>query len=144
MAFFKTLYERKYLTLVCWEEIVDKKLLRSKLVQITTYKVKMIKERLKMDQDRQKSYVDNKKRPLKFEVCDLVFLQVTLWKNIIRFKVKGKLTPRYISPYKVLKKIEPIAYQLELPLMIQRCMMCSMCHYFRSLWQIPHGYCHKF
>jgi hypothetical protein len=34
----------------------------------------MIKERLKMDQDRQKSYVDNKKRPLKFEVRDLVFL----------------------------------------------------------------------
>jgi hypothetical protein len=32
-----------------------------------------------------------------------------------RFKVKGKLSPRFIGPFKILKRVGEMAYQLELP-----------------------------
>ena len=46
---------------------------------------------------------------------DMVFLKVSPWKKILRFGKKGKLSPRFIGPYRVLKRIGPVAYQLELP-----------------------------
>jgi hypothetical protein len=39
-----------------WEEVGDKKLYGVELVQITTKKVRIIKDRMKMAQDRQKKY----------------------------------------------------------------------------------------
>ncbi|KAA3479739.1 reverse transcriptase [Gossypium australe] len=44
-----------------------------------------------------------------------VFLKVSPWKKVLRFGLKGKLSPRFIGPYRVLKRVGPIAYQLELP-----------------------------
>ncbi|XP_017640154.1 uncharacterized protein LOC108481546 [Gossypium arboreum] len=46
---------------------------------------------------------------------DLVFLKVSLWKNVLRFRGKGKLSPRFIGPYRVVRRIGLVAYQLELP-----------------------------
>jgi len=47
MAPYEALYERRCCTLVCWEEVGDKRLINPELVQITTEKVKIIKERIK-------------------------------------------------------------------------------------------------
>ncbi|GKA53151.1 putative reverse transcriptase domain-containing protein [Tanacetum coccineum] len=69
-------------------------LIRSELVQETTDKVVLIKEKLKAARDRQKSYVDNRHKPLEFEVEDRVLLKVSPWKGVIRFGKKGKLAPR--------------------------------------------------
>jgi hypothetical protein len=44
--------------------------LKPELIQITTDNVKLIKERMKETQDRQKSYADNHRRPLEFVVED--------------------------------------------------------------------------
>jgi hypothetical protein len=64
---------------------------------------------------RQKSYSDNRRRPLEFQVGDKAFLKVAPWKGIIRFGMKGKLAPRYIGPFEIVERIESIAYRLQLP-----------------------------
>ncbi|XP_034929520.1 uncharacterized protein [Populus alba] len=70
---------------------------------------------MKAAQDRQKSYADNKRRPLEFEIGDKVFLKVAPMKQVLRFGLKGKLAPRYIGPFEVTKRIGPVAYRLALP-----------------------------
>ncbi|GJV86033.1 putative reverse transcriptase domain-containing protein [Tanacetum coccineum] len=72
-------------------------------------------ERLKEERDCQKSYADNRRKPLKFEVGDQVLLKVLPWKGIVRFGKKGKLAPRYVGPFEIIGRIGPVAYHLRLP-----------------------------
>ncbi|GKF91024.1 hypothetical protein Tco_0274725 [Tanacetum coccineum] len=71
-------------------------------------------------QDRQKSYADQKRKPIEFEVGDRVMLKVSPWKGIVRFGKRGKLNPRYVGPFKVLEKVGKVAYRLELPQELSR------------------------
>ncbi|KAD7477105.1 hypothetical protein E3N88_00241 [Mikania micrantha] len=64
---------------------------------------------------RQKSYADKRRKPLEFQVGDRVLLKVSSWKGVIRFGKRGKLSPRYVEPFEILKRIGPVAYQLQLP-----------------------------
>ena len=50
----------------------------------------------------------------------MVFLKVAPWKGVIRFQKRGKLNPRYIDPFRILERIRPIAYWLELPQDLER------------------------
>ena len=75
----------------------------------------MILERLKIANDRKKSYTDNRRRDLKFEMGDQVFLRVSSWKGILRSGKRGKLSPRYIGPYEIVDKVGEVAYRLRLP-----------------------------
>ena len=68
MAPYEALYGRKCRTSVCWNEVGEGKLVGPEIVQMTCDKVKVIRERLKIAQDRQKSYADNRRRDLEFEV----------------------------------------------------------------------------
>ncbi|XP_070002560.1 uncharacterized protein [Nicotiana sylvestris] len=78
-------------------------------------KVNLIQRHLKMAQSRQKSYSDVRRRDLEFQVDDWVFLKVSPMKGVMRFGKKGKLSPRYIVPYRILRRIGHVAYELELP-----------------------------
>nr|GEX11148.1 reverse transcriptase domain-containing protein [Tanacetum cinerariifolium] len=71
--------------IVARHEVREGKLLGSEIVQETTDKIVLIKERLKAARDRQKSYADNQQKPLKFSVGDKVLLNVSPWKGVIRF-----------------------------------------------------------
>ncbi|RVW29004.1 Retrovirus-related Pol polyprotein from transposon 17.6 [Vitis vinifera] len=100
---------------VCWDDVGEKKLLGPELVQLTVEKVSLIKERLKAAQSRQKSYADNRKRDLEFEVGDHVFLKVYPMKSIMRFGRKWKLSPRFVGPFEVLERVDTLAYKVALP-----------------------------
>ncbi|KAD6119063.1 hypothetical protein E3N88_10335 [Mikania micrantha] len=65
--------------------------------------------------ERQKSYADKRRKPLEFQVGDRVLLKVAPWKGVIRFGKHGKLSPQYVGPFEILKRIGPVAYQLKLP-----------------------------
>jgi hypothetical protein len=69
------------------------------LIQEAEKKVRIIRENWRVDQTRQKSYADNRRRPLEFEEGDYVYLKVSPLHGMRRFKVKGKLSPRYIGPF---------------------------------------------
>ncbi|GJX46664.1 hypothetical protein Tco_0271854 [Tanacetum coccineum] len=100
---------------VLWAEIRESSLIGPELVLETTYKEVLIKEKLKMERDRQKSYVDYRHKPLEFEVGDRVLLKVTPWKGVVRFRKKGKLAPRYVGPFEILERIGFVVYRLRLP-----------------------------
>ncbi|GJR76276.1 putative reverse transcriptase domain-containing protein [Tanacetum coccineum] len=112
---FEALYGRKCRSPVLWDEIGESRLIGPELVQETTDKVVLIKEKLKAARDRQKSYADNRHKPLEFEVGDQVLLKVSPWKGVIHFGKKGKLAPRYVGPFEILERIGPVAYRLRLP-----------------------------
>ncbi|GJV54679.1 hypothetical protein Tco_1455684 [Tanacetum coccineum] len=78
-------------------------------------KVLVLPEKLKAARDRQKSYADNRRKPLEFEVGDRVMLKVSPWKGVVHFGKKGKLAPRYVGPFEILERIGPVAYRLRLP-----------------------------
>jgi hypothetical protein len=75
----------------------------------------MIRENLKVPQSRQKSYAENIRRDLSFEVGDFVYLKVSPMRGTQRFKIKGKLAPRYVGPFMILSHKREVTYQLELP-----------------------------
>ena len=80
----------------------------------------MIRERLKVATDRQKSYADSKRKDIRYEIGEKVFLKVSPWKKVMRFGKKGKLSPMFIGPYEMIEKMGPMAYQLALPLELEK------------------------
>ena len=85
------------------------------LIKESEQKVKLIRDRLKVAQSRQKSYEDSKRKETVYEVGDRVYLRVSPLRVIKRFGVKGKLAPRFVGPYRVLECMGEVAYKLELP-----------------------------
>ena len=78
-------------------------------------KVWVIQQRLKVASDRQKSYANLKRKYIECEVGDKFFLKVSMWRKILQFLKKGKLSPRFIEPYEILERIGQVAYRLALP-----------------------------
>ena len=116
MAPYEALYGRRCRTSVCWTELNEHKLIGPYIVKDTEAKVQVIRQRLKAASDRQKSYADLKRNDIEYEVGDKVFLKVSPWRKVLRFRKKWKLSSRCIGPYEVLERIGPVAYRLALPL----------------------------
>ena len=133
MAPYEALYGRPCRSPVCWSELGETTLIGPELVaetaenmglirkrlkaaqQLTTEKVKVIRQRLLTAQSRQKSYADRRRRPLSFDVGDHVFLKISPRRGLTRFGRGGKLSPRYIGPFDIIEKIGEVAYRLALP-----------------------------
>ena len=99
MAPFEALYGRPCRTPVCWDEVGERRISGPELVQQSSDAVKVIRDRLKTAQSRQKNYADRRRRPLEFQVADHVFLKVSSMRGLSRFGKKGKLSPRYVGPF---------------------------------------------
>ncbi|GJU23300.1 putative reverse transcriptase domain-containing protein [Tanacetum coccineum] len=111
---FEALYGQKCRSPICWAEVGDAQLTGPEIVHETTKKIIQIKQRIQAVRDRQKSYADRRRKPLEFEVRDKVMLKVSPWKRVIRFGKRGKLNPRYMGPFKIIAKVETLAYRLEI------------------------------
>jgi hypothetical protein len=115
MAPYEALYGRKCRSPLCWTAVGEKAVLGPDWVQQTTERVAEIRQHMLAAQSRQKSYADPKRRSLEFQVGDEVLLRVSPSKGVVRFNIKGKLSPRYIGPFKIVARVGKLAYRLELP-----------------------------
>jgi hypothetical protein len=115
MASFEMLYGRRCRTPLFWNETGERKVFDPDIMQEAKKQVRMVRENLRVTQSRQKSYVDHRRRELSFEVTDFVYLKVSPMRGLRHFKVRGKLTPRFIGSFKILEKRGEVAYKLELP-----------------------------
>jgi hypothetical protein len=59
--------------------------------------------------------VDKRRMDLSFKVGNFIYLKVSPMRGTCRFKVKGKLAPRYVRLFKIVDRKGEVAYQLELP-----------------------------
>ena len=115
MAPYEALYGRRCRTPLCWMEPGESLTLGPEVVQQTTEKVRLIQERMRAAQSRQKSYHDKRRKDIEFAVGDHVFLRVTPQIGVGRALKSRKLTPRFIGPFEILKRVGPVAYQVALP-----------------------------
>jgi hypothetical protein len=115
MSPFKALYGRKCRTPLYWDQTGERQFFGLELILEAEEQVRIIRENLRVAQTRQKSYADNRRRPLEFEEGDHVYLMVSPLRGMRRFKVKGKLSPRFIGPFRIFRRVGEMAYQLELP-----------------------------
>jgi hypothetical protein len=98
-----------------WSQTRESQVFGPEVLKDAEKQVQMVHESLKVAQSRQKSYADKRRRDLSFEVGDFVYLKVSPMRGTRRFKVKGKLAPRYVGPFKIVNHRGEVAYQLELP-----------------------------
>jgi hypothetical protein len=115
MAPFEFLYGRKCRTPLFWNESGENQIFGPDILQEAERQVQMVRENLKLAQSGQKSYADNRRRELRFQVDDFVNIKVSPMRGLRRFKIRGKLAPRYIGPFRILEQRGEVAYQLELP-----------------------------
>jgi hypothetical protein len=115
MAPFEALYGRKCRTPLMWSEVGERTSFSPATIVEAEENVAKVRENLKIAQSRQKSYADPKRGDVSFEVGEHVYLKVTPLRGTKRFHVKGKLSPRYVGPYPIVKRIVKMDYKLELP-----------------------------
>jgi len=115
MAPFEALYGRRCRSPTCWLEVGDNKLLGPEVIQETSARIEIFRSRIRVAQDRQKSYADAKRFFREFNVGDQVLLRVSPMKGVMRLGKKGRLSQRYVGPFPIIERIGPVAYRLGLP-----------------------------
>jgi hypothetical protein len=115
MSPFEALDGRNCRTPLLWDGVGERSFFGPEMIKEAEEKVRLIRDRLKVDQSRQKSYADSKHKEVTYEVGDRAYLRVSPLRGVKRFGIKGKLAPRFIGPYKKFARKGEVAYQLELP-----------------------------
>lgn len=88
MTPYEAPYGRPCRSLVCWDKVRERRLIRPKLIEETATKIMITRDNLRIAQCKQKSYGDNRRRELVFEIGDHVFLNVSPMKEPLRFEKK--------------------------------------------------------
>jgi hypothetical protein len=98
-----------------WSEVGERTFFGLATIVEAEENVAKVRENLSIAQSRQKSYGDPKRKDVSFEVGEHISLKVSPLRGTKRFHVKRKLSPRYVGPYLIVKRIGKVAYKLELP-----------------------------
>jgi hypothetical protein len=78
--------------------------------------LRVLKENLQVAQNQQKMYADRHRVECNFEVGDLVFLRLQPYRqSSLKRSGTEKLKPHFYGPYRVIKRVGEVAYELELP-----------------------------
>nr|GEV15693.1 putative reverse transcriptase domain-containing protein [Tanacetum cinerariifolium] len=112
---YELLYGRKYRAPICWNEVGERVIKGLELIEVTNEKVVVAKEKLKEARSRQKSYAGRHRRSLEFNPGDRVFLKVSPCRGVRHFRIKGKLSLRFIGPFEILDRVGEVSYRLALP-----------------------------
>ncbi|KAL8116429.1 hypothetical protein AgCh_022794 [Apium graveolens] len=112
---YEALYGRKCRSPVHWDEVGERKILGPELIRQTKEKIELIRKRIEAAQNRQRKYADQARKDMEYQEGEHVLLKISPWKGLTRFGNKGKLKPRYVGPFEILKKIGKVAYELGLP-----------------------------
>jgi hypothetical protein len=115
MSPFEALYGRKCRTPLMWTEVGDRIIEGPDFIKKAEDKIAEIRENKKAAQSHQKSHADKRRHTLSFEVGDYVYIKVSPIHGTRRFQVQGKLAPRYIGSFPIIKKVGAVAYKLQLP-----------------------------
>lgn len=115
MAPNEALYGRKCRVPLCWD-LMDRTIPEGPdVIQESMDALKVVQQNMRTAQSRQKDYANKRRKPLEFEVGDKVFLKVSPTRGVHRFGVKGKLSPKYIGPFEILRRVGEVAYEIALP-----------------------------
>ena len=115
MAPYEALYRRPCRSPLCWREVGESSIIGPEFIRDTSEKVSSIRQCLLTAQSRQKSYADVRRRPFEFKVGDHVFLKVMPKRGVVRFGIRGKVSPRFIGPFEILERVGTVVYRLALP-----------------------------
>ena len=116
MAPYEALYGKKCRTPLCWYQDGEVMLVGPELLEQTTKKVRLVRDRMQASQSsKQKAYADRRRRPLEFAARDHVFLRVTRTTSVGRPLRSRKLSPKFLGPYHISRRIGPVAYEIALP-----------------------------
>jgi hypothetical protein len=110
MAPYEALYGWQCQTPLFWSQTGASQVFGPEVLKDAKKQVQMVRESLKVAQSRQMSYADKRRRYLSFEIGDFVYLKVSPMRGTYRFRVKGKLAPRYVRPFKIIDRKGEVAY----------------------------------
>jgi hypothetical protein len=110
MAPFEMLYGHRCRTPLFWSETGERKVFRPDILQEAEKQVRIVTKNIRVAQSRHKSYIDHMRRELSFEVGDFVYVRVSPMRGLRCFKVRGKLAPMFIGPFKILEMRDEVAY----------------------------------
>jgi len=108
MAPYEALYGRKCRNSLCWYQDGEA------VLEQTTEKLIMVRDRMQASQSRHNIYVDHMRRPLEFTARDHVFLRVTRTTGVGRALRSRKLSPKFLGPYQISMRIGSVAYEIAL------------------------------
>jgi len=139
MAPYEALYGMKCRTPLCWYQDGEAMLVGPELLEHTTEKLRMVRDRTQASQNRQKAYADRRRRPLEFVAGDHVFLRVTRTIGVGRTLRSRKFSPKFLSPNQISRRIGSVAYEIALhPQLANLHLMFHMSQLRKYVFNLSH------
>ncbi|KAA0043665.1 Transposon Ty3-G Gag-Pol polyprotein [Cucumis melo var. makuwa] len=116
MTPFQIVYGRQPPTILSYGSSLSKNSTVEEMLQERDTVLISLREYLRLAQEQMKVYADRKRRNVEFCVGDYVFLRIRPYRQVtLRRRRNEKLSPWFFGPYKIVEKVGPVAYRLQLP-----------------------------